>query len=297
MKSDIQSFHEVLPLSSHQNPILPHVPTRIVGRPKLGALMLERLLISATGTSGRENDWIINDIEVDGVSQLKVKNLPGALFSTRGLAADGKHALSCLYFRGLDVIERESEAAVTVTYIGSNPHGAILFASIVGDTPPQRPTVLPITTTDALLPTIPTTITAILDQPLEINMLEIEDTDTDNGAADWVVNDIRIDGASQFMQSSDVPGDMFATDTIDSFIKFHPGTRIELIVTYIGPNESGCCFTGRFLGTVVRDDLQQPPPDVRAVIQTSGMLLAEEVIAHCDWRAPYVPSETEPSET
>jgi hypothetical protein len=297
MKSDIQSFREVLPLSSHQNPILPHVPTRIVGRPKQGALMLERLFISSAGTSGGENDWIVNDIEVDGVSQLQVKNLSAALFSTRGIVAGGKHALSCLYFHGLDVIERESEAAVTVTYIGSNLHGAALFASIVGDTPPQRPTVLPIATTNTLLPTITTTITAVLDRPLAISMLEIENTDTDNGAADWIVNDICIDGTSQFMQSGDVPGDMFATDAIDSFVRFQPGTRIELIVTYIGFNESGCCFAARLLGTVVRDDLQQPPPDVRAVIQTSGMILAEEVIAHCDWRAPYVPSETESSET
>jgi hypothetical protein len=119
-------------------------------------------------------------------------------------------------------------------------------------------------------------------------MLEIEDTGTDGGAADWVVNDIRIDKTSQFMQSGDVPGDMFATNAIDSFVKFHPGTRIELLVTYIGLNERGCCFTARILGTVVRDNLQQPPPDVRVIIRTSGEALAEEVVARCDWRAPYV---------
>jgi hypothetical protein len=107
-----------------------------------------------------------------------------------------------------------------------------------------------------------------------------------NTAADWIVNDICIDGTSQFVQSGDVPGDMFATSAIDSFVKFHhPGTRIEVIVTYIGLNKSGCCFTARALGTVVRDDLQQPPPDVRAVIRTSGEALEEEVVVRCDWRA------------
>ncbi len=247
--------------------------------------MLERLLIS--GGSGGEQNWIINDIEVDGVSQLEVKNLSGALFSLRGVVAGGRPALSCLYFQGLDVIERESEVAVTVTYVGSNSHGALFFAAIVGNTPPQRPTVLPIAPKGALLPTVATTITAVLDRPLEISRLEVKDTGTEGGSADWVVNDIRIDGTSQFVWSGDVPGDMFATSAVDSFVKFDPGTRIELIVTYIGLNKGGCCFTARILGTVVREDLQQPPPDVRAIIRTSGEALDEEVVARCDWRAPY----------
>lgn len=135
----------------------------------------------------------------------------------------------------------------------------------------------------------------MLDQPLEINRLEIENTGTDGGAADWIVNDIRIDGTSQFEQPGDVPGDFFEARTIHSWVKFHPGTRIELIVTYIGFNESGCCFAARLLGTVVRDALQQPPPDVRAVIQTSGEAPDEEVVARCDWRAPYVQPGTRKS--
>jgi hypothetical protein len=291
MKSDIQSFREVLPLPSRKN-VMPHVPMRIVGRPERGALTLTRLVISNAGTAGGSRDWVINDIEINGVSQLKVKNLSGALFSTRGIVAGSMHATSYLYFRGLDVIERESEVAVTVTYVGSNPLGCPLFASIIGDAPPQRPTVLPITTKNKLLPTVTTTITAMLDQPLEIDMLEIEDTDTDGGAADWIVNDIRIDGASQFTRSGDIPGDMFATNAIDSFVKFHPGTRIELLVTYIGLNKSGCCFTARLLGTVVRDDLQQPPPDMHAVIRTSGQHPDEKVVARCNWRTPYVQTGT-----
>ena len=284
MKTDSQPTREVLPLSSDYIPIAPHVPTRIVGKPRYGPLMFERLFISSAGQSGGELDWVINDIEVDGVSQLEVRNLSGALFS-----AWGKRASARLSFRGLDVIERESEVAVTVTYVGSDPLGAPFFASIVGDTPPQRPTVLPIATKNRLLPTVTTTISAVLDRPLEIDMLEIEDTGTSGGAADWVVNDIRIDGTTQFAQSGDIPGDMFAANALDGFVKFQPGTRIELVVTYIGLDEGGCCFRARVLGTVVRDDLAQPPPDVRAVVRTAGQLLDEEVVAHCDWRAPYVP--------
>jgi hypothetical protein len=304
--SDARHRH-ILPLNSGA-PVMPHVLTRIVGRPKQGALMLTHFIISNAGTEGGAQDWVINDIEVDGISQLKMKNLSGALFSTgRSLIAGSKHASAILHFQGLDVIEQESEASVTVTYVGSNPLGCPFFGAITGDDPPQRPTVLPITTKKTLLPTVTTTITAVLDRSLEIGMLEIENTGTDGGAADWIVNDIRIDGTTQFKQSGDIPGDMFATGAVDSFVKFHPGTRIELSVTYIGLNEGGCCFTARILGTVVRDDLlQRPPPDVHAIIRTSegcGMSrsrgnyyaapegsIDEEVIARCNWRPPYVPT-------
>lgn len=292
MKADIQSSCEVLYLTSNENSILPHAPTRIVGRSERGALMLERLIFSDAGTSGGARDWVLNDVALDGVSQLEVKDLSGALFSTNGIAVRRRHAFSCLYFGGLDVIERESEVAVTVTYVGSNPRGVPFFASIIGDTPPQRPTVLPIATKNKLLPSVTTMITAVLDRPLEISMLEIEDTGTTGGAADWLVNDIRIDGTSRFTEAGDIPGDVFVTNLIGRFVKFHPGTRIELRVTYIGLNDSGCCFTARILGTVVRDSLEQPPPDVHAVVQTSGQTLDDEVVARCDWRAPYVQPRT-----
>jgi hypothetical protein len=298
MKSDIQSFRELLPISSGV-PVMAHMPLRIVRRPLRGALTLTRFVISNMGTEGGARDWVINDIEVDGISLLEVKDLSGALFTTRGVVARGrrsssclysgeknKYASSCIYFRGL-VIERESEVAVTVTYVGSNPYGCPLFAAIVGEMAPQRPTVLPIATKNKLLPAGTATIAVVLDRPLEIGMLEIEDPGTDGGAADWVINDIRIDGTSQFTRPGKIPGDLFATDGIESFVKFHPGTRIELVVTYIGLNESGCCFVAHLLGTVVRDDLQQPPPDVRAIIRTSGQAIDEEIVAHCDWRPLY----------
>jgi hypothetical protein len=82
---------------------------------------------------------------------------------------------------------------------------------------------------------------------------------------------------------------MFSTTAIDSFVAFRPGKRIEIDVTYIGLEAKGICFVGRFLGTVVRDDYNQAPPDVRAIVRTSGQGdLGEEVVACCNWRAPYV---------
>jgi hypothetical protein len=270
--------------------------------------MLERLYISGTGST---KDWIVNDIEINGVSQLEVKNLSGDLFALRGVVTGGRRASSDLNFSGLDVIESESEAAITVTYVGPNPHGQPFFAMILGNPPPQRPTVLPITTKSTLLPTAAVSITAMLDQVLDVCMLEIEDTGTSGGSADWIVNDIRINGISQFHQSGDVPGDLFSNSAIDSFVKFQPGAHIELVVTYIGLNEDGCCFSARLLGTVVRDNITQPPPDVHATLQVTelprsgrmgtlqttdlarGVKMGpdEKVVGRCNWRAPYVPPD------
>jgi hypothetical protein len=85
---------------------------------------------------------------------------------------------------------------------------------------------------------------------------------------------------------------MFSTTAIVAFVKFQPGKQIEIDVTYIGLDEAGACFAGRFLGTVVRDDYDQPPPDVQAIVRVSNDEPGEEVVARCNWRPPYVrPSE------
>ena len=75
---------------------------------------------------------------------------------------------------------------------------------------------------------------------------------TSGGAADWVVNDIKIGNRSQFSQSGDVPGDMFATNAIDGFVSFETAQTamdVVLVVTYIGLNESGCPFFASMVGT------------------------------------------------
>ncbi len=73
--------------------------------------------------------------------------------------------------------------------------------------------------------------------------LTISNAGTKGGAADWVVNDIKVDGKSQFLQSGDIPGDLFASNAVNSFIRFgaaRKGSAVELIATYIGTNEEGC---------------------------------------------------------
>jgi hypothetical protein len=88
----------------------------------------------------------------------------------------------------------------------------------------------------------------------------IANAGTPGGAADWIVNDIRINNRSQFVGSGDIPGDLFAVNAIDSFVSFEkamPSTDIVVIVTYIGINEPGCPFNASMVGSAANDPLPQ----------------------------------------
>ena len=90
------------------------------------------------------------------------------------------------------------------------------------------------------------------------DQLSISNAGTAGGAADWVVNDIKVAGRSQFCQSGDIPGDLFKTDAISSFVRFDAvrgAMDVDLIVTYIGKNEEGCPFFGAVTGMEYDPDL------------------------------------------
>jgi hypothetical protein len=113
--------------------------------------------------------------------------------------------------------------------------------------------VLPMSTGVAILPTQSAQITARPQRvAMRIERFFISNAGTSGGAADWVVNDIKIGNRSQFAQSGDVPGDMFATNAIDGFVSFETAQTamdVVVVVTYIGLNESGCPFFGSMIGT------------------------------------------------
>jgi hypothetical protein len=86
----------------------------------------------------------------------------------------------------------------------------------------------------------------------KIGRFMISNAGTAGGAADWIVNDIKIGNRSQFVQSGDVPGDLFAANAIDTFVRFETAQTamdVVVVVTYIGLNESGCPFFGAMVGT------------------------------------------------
>jgi len=113
--------------------------------------------------------------------------------------------------------------------------------------------ILPMSTGVPILPTQSAQITG-RPQTLvyKIGRFVISNAGTAGGAADWIVNDIKIGNVSQFVQSGDVPGDMFAPNAIDTFVRFAPAQTamdVVVVVTYIGLNESGCPFFGAMVGT------------------------------------------------
>jgi hypothetical protein len=113
--------------------------------------------------------------------------------------------------------------------------------------------ILPMSTGVPILPTQSAQITG-RPQTLvfKIGRFVISNAGTAGGAADWIVNDIKIGNRSQFVQSGDVPGDMFAVNAIDTFVRFEAAQTamdVVVVVTYIGLNESGAPFFGAMVGT------------------------------------------------
>jgi len=285
----LSNGRRILPLSA-QAAIPPHQPTRVTARATEGAVNIENIMISNAGTSGGSADWVVNDIEIDGRSQLAHKDLPGALFGFSGAAGSARRAMTTLSLEGFDPVERNHELALVVTYIGLNPEGCPFFGAAVGSRPPQRPTILPVTSKEPLRPTVKTTITArVQGASFQVHRLEIEDSDTAGGPADWIVEDLRINGKTQFAQPGPIPGDLFATTAVGTFVKLETcaaGNAIEIDMNYIGLNPQGAIFAARFEGTVMRDDYTVAPPDLHAVVETSGQEPAEGVVGRCNWRAP-----------
>jgi len=278
LRPDAENAHRV-------GPPIPRIPpnqkTRIVVRPIHGAFAIENLFISSAGTPGGSADWIVNEIEIDGNPQRVPKDIPGTLFG-------GSPAR--VSFAGLDVVERDRELALTVTYVGTNPEGIPFFAAATGSRPAQNPTVVPIAARDPLQPTSKTTIrVSAPSTAFRIERFIIEDGNTEGGSADWIVNDLRIANVSQFVQSGDIPGDLFATNAIDTFMKFDAwpaDATIEINVTYIGLRVNGALFRARLEGTVVRDDYDVAPPDLSVLVETSGQGAGAVVIATCNFRPP-----------
>ena len=267
--------------------IPPNQETRIVVRPIHGAFAIENLYISGVGTPEGSADWIVNQIEIDGRAQRVPKDITGTLF--------GSGSSARVSFAGLDVVERDRELALTVTYVGANPEGIPFFASATGSRPAQNPTVIPIAVRDPIKPSRQTTIrVSAPSTPFRVERFIIEDGNTEGGSADWIVNDVRIANRSQFAQSGDIPGDLFATNAIDTFVKLDSwpaGATLEIDVRYIGLRKDGALFRARLEGTVLRDDYDVAPPELRVLVETPGQA-GVVVIATCDFRPPATSNST-----
>ena len=73
-------------------------------------------------------------------------------------------------------------------------------------------------------------------------------------ASSWIINDITIGNKSQYAQAGQLPGDMFSSTAIDSFISFdtvQTAMDVVIVTTYIGTSgiENPVRFVGGMLGT------------------------------------------------
>jgi hypothetical protein len=71
---------------------------------------------------------------------------------------------------------------------------------------------------------------------------------------DWIVNDIKIRNRSQFVQSGDVPGEMFASTSMHAWVVMDAvpmAADFVLLVTYIGEAKEGAPFVCSVLGEVI----------------------------------------------
>jgi hypothetical protein len=161
------------------------------------------------------------------------------------------------YLMGADAGPLAAPPPMTMPPIQQQPEGYRIPPrnALVQDPAPDRAgrEVLPMSTGVAILPTQSAQITA---RPQRVafrpERVFISAAGTSGGAADWVVNDIKIGNRSQFSQSGDVPGDMFATNAIDGFVSFETAQTamdVVMVVTYIGLNESGVPFFASIVGT------------------------------------------------
>jgi len=71
------------------------------------------------------------------------------------------------------------------------------------------------------------------------------------GAAAWFVNDITIGNVSQLAQSGGLPGDMFANQSIDSFVTFQTAQTAMDVTMSITLIESGIEVAPAFYGGII----------------------------------------------
>ena len=127
---------------------------------------------------------------------------------------------------------------------------------------PRRP--LPLTAATPVKPGQCVSIKAEILLPFSPERIFVSEYDrgTGRGARDWIVNDIKVDGRSQFCQAGDIPGEMFSAGAVDGFVSFDVATKeVTLNVTYIGKDPEGMPFYGSMVGGVAPKTLAQPAID------------------------------------
>ncbi len=232
--------HRVL-LSLRSSPLAAGQSERVVAaissRRQVHHFRAERILLTA------DPGWRVDDVLMGGKSQVAPHGkLPAELF--------GSHVVGS-GIRAFDRIARPIDVELAVTRVGGAWAGsAVLVGAILGSAT-YEPRVVAVRSRARVLPGGLDLCELDLTCPVEVDRFVVED------GADWIVNDLRVDGKSLFAQSGDVPGEMFSPETLDNFVHFgviRAGSRVSVLATYVGNDPDGRLFAGELRG-------QEPEPE------------------------------------
>lgn len=236
--------------------MLPAQVAQITGRPQLESFWPDRLLIK------NADHWSVDELFVpdwDNRKLIKHSLLEAGPRTAYDFSLDTWHPLTTR-----EVLCGE-EIALIVTYVGKNPRGGVFEATVFGwdgQPPPARsaktsnegveriteraesPSVVVHTTC-----VLPLTVTSSV---LFVDRLAITD------AKDWIVNNITVRNKSIFVQSGDLPGEMFSDAARVILEPLAAGDCVEVAATYIGNNGSACLKV-ELSGTA------EPPSEPRVV--------------------------------
>jgi hypothetical protein len=238
--------------------IRPGQSAQITNKSKSGPFLPEGIIIG-----GNPDKWMINDITIDGVSQLiDPGDVPGEAFS----------AVQIDKFISFHVVGVDKKFAIHVTYIGTEPNGAEFRCSVIGHPADEAAEAeslkpvpatsnslfLPLNSSYKILPNTSAEVASVLQRVGEFCCDRVIISGT---PGDWIVNDIKVGNRSQFSQSGDVPGEMFsarATEASLSFERWYAGMTFAVYVTYVGADPEGAFFAGSALGSVGNRNVDHP---------------------------------------
>lgn len=90
-----------------------------------------------------------------------------------------------------------------------------------------------------------------LAHPVTPERVFVSASGTEKGSADWLIHDIKVDGETVYTSKGALPGDMFATNAIESFVRWRRCEKaIAMDVEYVGGNPLGCPFYGSIIGPI-----------------------------------------------
>ncbi len=191
-------------------------------------------------------DWVVNDIQVGGDSQLMQRgDLPGMMFSAASTASFS-----------LEPIPVGTDLTIVVTYVGKDEAGASFECMALGSI--GRRSDLSIG--DAVMPMSSSVVNVLPNVPKEIKSrvrkvaFRPEQIVID-GAEDWIVNEIKVGNRSQSAREGNLPGAAFsATSTLRAFSMdtVHVAMDFLLVVTYVGASPTGAPFRCGVVGTAMR---------------------------------------------